>query len=288
MKYIRLPNGKEIEFYSYAVTNALIVKFINTNFDDVKNFFGTSTIQYIEILDKNKKVIEQKDLGGMKRTTINIENGTVQTYEQKLIEDAHDEVITAIIGQDENGNDITEEKTIHHDAVYETISKDVPVEFIVAVLERPSFEEQINEIKEQTGIIDVTTLDLNGWKDYKQEENKKALKDFLDSATVEFNGKQYGVAEEDQNEMALNLTQYKLMKNAGLDVSLEWHSKKEECEIFTEEEFNTLSIKIISFVYPYMSQMQSYKKAIYSCNSVDEVKAINIIYSFEEDDAEEV
>ena len=36
---------------------------------------------------------------------------------------------------------------------------------------------------------------------FRQEENKGALARFLESSSVEFNGKLYGVTETDQNEM---------------------------------------------------------------------------------------
>lgn len=123
-----------------------------------------------------------------------------------------------------------------------SVVKDIPVEFIVAVLERPSAEEQINEMKQYIGVVDEASLDLNGWKDHKQELNKEALKDFLSTATVKFNDKEYGVTEDDQNEMSLNYMQYQVSKQAGIEEKLEWHAKKEKCVEFTEEDFLKLSI----------------------------------------------
>ena len=276
MKYIRLPNGNQIEFYDYAITNSLIVKFIDVDFNNIKSFFGTSTIQYIEILDENKNVVEQKELGGMSRTSIYLEKGLIKKHEKKLISEAYDETIPVVVETDTN---ITEKQVIHHDAVYEMTTIDVPVEFTVAILEHPSFEAQINEVKNQIGVIDVTTLDLDGWKNYRQEENKKLFSEFLADSSVEFNGKQYGVTEEDQNEMSLNYMQYQISKQAGKETVLEWHAKKEKCVVFTESDFLTLSLIIKSFVYPYMNKMQEYKEKIFSCKSIDEVKTINIKYS---------
>lgn len=279
MKYIRLPNGNEIEFYNYAITNSLIVKFIDKDFNDVKGFFGSSTIQYIDILDEDKNIVEHKDLGGMRRTTVSIEQGIIIKNENKLISEAYDETIEVVVDQDEDGNDIMEEQIVHHDAVYDIISKEIPVEFIIVILERPSFEEQINELRTQTGIVDITTLDINGWKNYKQEENKKAFAEFLNDSYVEFNEKHYGVTEEDQTEMSLNYMQYNISKQAGLPSTLEWHAKKEKCVSFTESDFLQLSLIVKSFVYPYMNLMQEIKEQIYACKSIDEVKKIKIEYS---------
>lgn len=282
MNYIRLPNGNELEYYSYSITNSLIVKFLDKDFDTVKNFFSTYIIQYIDILDDDKNLIEHKDLAGMKRTSVSIEKGTIIKNEQKLISEAYEEIISVNIGQDEEGNDIFEDHTIHHDAVYDVISKEIPVEFIIAILEHPSFEEQINEVKEQTGIVDVASLDLDGWKNYKQEENKKSFADFLKNSYVEFNGKNYGVTEEDQTEMSLNYMQYNISKQAGQNSILEWHAKKEKCVPFTESDFLTLSLMVKSFVYPYMNRMQEYKEQIFACKSINEVKNIQISYFIEE------
>lgn len=113
----------------------------------------------------------------------------------------------------------------------------------------------------------------------KQEENKQKLADFLDKSYVEFNGKQYGVSEEDQTEMALNYMQYQISLNSDLSATLEWHAKKEACVKFTEEDFLTLTMLIKNFVYPYINLMQEYKEKIYACSSIDELNAIELNYS---------
>ena len=124
--------------------------------------------------------------------------------------------------------------------------------------------------------IDEMTLDE--YKLLRQEENKKLLDDFLKKKTVMYNGKEYGVSEEDQNEMALNLTQYQVLDSAGQNVSLEWHSKKAKCEIFTQEEFIELISIIKSYVYPYYQKMQDIKSAIFNCKNKFELSTIEIKY----------
>ena len=37
-KYLRLPNGNKIKFYTFAITNALIVKFIDADVKELKPF----------------------------------------------------------------------------------------------------------------------------------------------------------------------------------------------------------------------------------------------------------
>lgn len=124
----------------------------------------------------------------------------------------------------------------------------------------------------------INDMTLDEYKMYRQEENKMALADFLRTQTVTFNGKEYGVSEEDQNEMALNLTQYQVLTASGQDVSLEWHSKKEKCEKFTQEEFIKLIAMIKAFVYPYYQKMQDIKTDIFNSKNKFELSVIEIKY----------
>ena len=62
---------------------------------------------------------------------------------------------------------------------------------------------------------------------FRQEENKGALSRFLENSTVEFNGKQYGVTEADQNEMQAMIMQYLILTIAGVKTDLQWHAKHE-------------------------------------------------------------
>lgn len=124
----------------------------------------------------------------------------------------------------------------------------------------------------------INDMTLDEYKMCRQEENKMALVDFLRTQTVTFNGKEYGVSEEDQNEMALNLTQYQVLTASGQDVSLEWHSKKAKCEEFTQEEFIELIAMIKAFVYPYYQKMQDIKTDIFNSKNKFELSSIEIKY----------
>lgn len=61
-KYIRLPNGNKIKYYSFAITNALIVKFIDTDVNAIKDFFGVSIIDYMDITNENDDILESHNL----------------------------------------------------------------------------------------------------------------------------------------------------------------------------------------------------------------------------------
>lgn len=150
---------------------------------------------------------------------------------------------------------------------------------LIVSLTRANIIEQVQRLDEKVNqVVDINTLSLDEYKNYLQEKNKTALAEFLASQNVEFNGKPYGVSEEDQNEMALNFMQYQALTQAGQEVTLEWHSKKSACETFTAEEFVQLTAMIKAFVYPYFQQMNVIKQQIFSSTSKEELDKIEIKY----------
>lgn len=150
---------------------------------------------------------------------------------------------------------------------------------LIVSLTRANIVEQVQRLDEKVNqIVDINTLTIDEYKNYLQEKNKTALAEFLASQSVEFNGKPYGVSEEDQNEMALNFMQYQALTTAGQQVTLEWHSKKSACETFTAEEFVQLTAKIKAFIYPYFQQMNVIKAQIFSSTSREELDKIEIKY----------
>lgn len=113
----------------------------------------------------------------------------------------------------------------------------------------------------------------------RQEENKSSLAAWLAAHPLTWSdGKQYGVEEQDQNEMALNLMQYQAAVLAGQDAPLEWHAQKEACRTFEQEEYLGLSMAISAYVYPYRRYQEQVKEAIYSAKTVEEVQAVVIDY----------
>lgn len=114
----------------------------------------------------------------------------------------------------------------------------------------------------------------------RQEENKSSLAAWLAAHPLTWSdGKQYGVEEQDQNEMALNLMQYQAAVLAGQDAPLEWHAQKEACRTFEQEEYLGLSMAISAYVYPYRRYQEKVKEAIYSAKTVEEVQAVVIDYA---------
>lgn len=121
---------------------------------------------------------------------------------------------------------------------------------------------------------------LEETQNMKQEENKAAFAAYLASHPLTWvNGKQYGVTEQDQSEIALNLNQYQIAVQAGIDTpTLEWHAQHEECQPWDVETLMALSLAISKTVYPIYHKMQQYKTAIFSCTTIEEVEAIELQY----------
>lgn len=116
-------------------------------------------------------------------------------------------------------------------------------------------------------------------KSQRQGVNKEALARYLSSHPLIWSdGQTYGVTEEDQNELALNLMQYQVATQAGQAATLEWHAQKQECRVFTLEEYTALSLAIATYVYPYRRYQEQIKAAIYASKTVDEVNSIAIDY----------
>lgn len=95
-------------------------------------------------------------------------------------------------------------------------------------------------------------VNLDALRAAKQEVNKQALADWLAAHPLTWtDGKVYGVTEQDQTEMAINLAQYQLAAAAGQPTVLEWHAQKQQCHTFTIEQYTELSLAIAAYVYPY-------------------------------------
>lgn len=113
----------------------------------------------------------------------------------------------------------------------------------------------------------------------KQNENNGLLATYLKDHPIQWkDGKYYGVTQQDQSEISLNLMQYQLAATAGFSTSLEWHALHEQCRTFTVEELSELALSISAYVYPLVRYNQSIKTIIYGTTTVEELNKIIIDY----------
>ena len=171
--------------------------------------------------------------------------------------------------------------------VTETVLSDVTMPYTEA-------NYAIAQSEAYQGKITVTDIPdprpLSEIQSARQEENKAALAAWLAEHPLTWtDGKRYGVEEQDQNELALNLMQYQVNKAAGQPAVLEWHAQKEECRAFEEAEYTALSMAISAYVYPYRRYQEAVKAAIYAAETTEAVEAVVIDYAgviVEEGDAD--
>ena len=124
------------------------------------------------------------------------------------------------------------------------------------------------------------SVDLAAVQQARQTENKAALAAWLAAHPLQWtDGRTYGVTEEDQQEMALNLMQYQVSVQAGQPAVLEWHAQKESCRTFEQSEYVALSLAIADYVYPYLRYQESVKEQIYQAETAQEVSNVKIDYA---------
>lgn len=124
------------------------------------------------------------------------------------------------------------------------------------------------------------TTDLNQVKYDKQEKNKMLFAEYLATHPLTWiDGKEYGITQEDQSEISLNINQYQAAVAAKVEnPTLEWHARHEECQPWALEQLVALSLAISEAVYPKYHQMQEYKTQIFGAKTIDELAAIELNY----------
>lgn len=148
------------------------------------------------------------------------------------------------------------------------------------------FEEIPSDVIPGLYMLDTETNELvyrytlEEAKMLKQEENKVLFAEYLESHPLTWvDGKEYGVTEADQSEISLNINQYQIAVQAGVDApTLEWHARHEECKPWTLENLSALSLAISNVVYPLYHKMQQFKTAIFNSNSIEELAEIKLNY----------
>ena len=91
-------------------------------------------------------------------------------------------------------------------------------------------------------------------------------------------GEYYTVTQEKQAQLTQLLMLYSISVQAGGEMQLTWNSTGGICEEWTYEQLSTLSFQIAGYVLPRVKKQQQLEVEINSCNTEEEVGAIEIEY----------
>jgi len=282
-KFIRLPNGTKMECYDCIVNSMTCeIKFINESLEKVKSFIGKEIIDYIDILDKNGKIIKTHDIYAKRQTCI-FEETTIKESETRVIKEAYDEVIPEIIDE-ETGEVLEPEQTIHYPEETETIFKDIPVEMITVIMDKPSIKEEIVNLKQVVGIVNPNCMTLEEFKDYYISLSNSKLASYLAEHPLVSNCHNntlgtYNITKDKQDLMTSNYITYTIKKATNPNTILTWNESGEECEVWKEEEYLQLIVEIEAIVKPLVSKQQSLEKEIVNATSLEMIKSIELDYS---------
>lgn len=268
-KYVRLQNGKKMEIYDYAITNACILKFINTDIDTVKGFLGTDMIDAIDIVDKNDVLIANHVLN-MKRKTILFENTTITEYEDRVVKDAYDETVKTT--DFDTGEE--KEEVIHHEAVVEQVAKKVPVELITAILEKPSFEEELDVVKSTVGIVNTNNMTLDEFKTYYKGVIGKACTAAIEGGVdveTSFGKQHFSYTIEDQSNIK-DLIITGIISDYVLP--LPYHADGHLCDTYQPEDILKIYMALSSNKTYHTTYCNILNAMIAEAKDMDSVKAI--------------
>lgn len=170
------------------------------------------------------------------------------------------------------------------DGYYDSNS-DGYISTFVITLEVPDLATQVFDIakKLNTG-IDYNEATLDEFKNYRINQSKNALADFLDthpllSSAHNNTAAYYSVTKEKQDLMTQQYLSYQIAKAVDPEHAvLTYNATGEVCEPWEEAEFLQLIMEVKAYVYPLVSYQQTAEKMIMECATKDEVSEIVIDY----------
>lgn len=278
IQYIRLPNGKMMEcFDCISNSTSCEIRFVNKTIDEIKNFIGTEIIDYVDILDSNEKIIKSYDIYAKRHECI-IQDTTIQEEIQRVINEAWEEVIPPVIDE-ETQEVIQPEQTIIHPEEIETVYKDIPVEMITVIMDKPTVKEEIDNLKQAVGIVNPNNMNLEEFKTYyKSLIGAKCTQAIYSGCDIDtsLGTKHFSyTAEDQQNIQDLFITILAAQEN----ISLPYHADGNYCEIFTGFDIITIFSVLSSNKIYQTTYCNILNRMIENQTSINGVK--DIVYGME-------
>lgn len=277
-QFIRLANGNKKETYAYMIgSDESTIQFVEQDFTDIKNFFGTEIIDYLDILDENDKLLDSFNIY-QKVISYTYTTDTITEYEQRLIQDAYDETVTET---DISGT--VKEKTIHHDAIYQDIPKYRTADLILVKLTKPSIQEEVDNIKSVVGIVNVNSMTLEEFRNYYKEQIGKQCTSAIENGLLietSFGKQRFSYTMEDQSNikdlvMTAELTDF--------DHPLPYHANGELCTLYpvmdilkiymslsSNKTYHTTYCNVLNAMIKEAKDIESIKKITYGMEITDE------------------
>ena len=155
-QFLRLANGNKKTIYVYMIgADESTIQFIDQEFSEIKEFFGTEIIDYLDIVDENDKLLDSFNVY-QKTVSFTCATDVITEYEKRLVQAEYDETIT----EKDETTDTIKETVVHHDAIYEDIPKYRTTELIIVKLAKPSIREEVESIKSVVGIVNTNSMTL--------------------------------------------------------------------------------------------------------------------------------
>ena len=271
--YLRLPNGKTIEFHDKIInTITCMFAFVDTDLTTIQDFFGEQIIDYVDVLNENNEIINNEKIYAKYSKAI-ISKKTIKEPIQRLVKDAYEEVIPAVVDP-ETSEIITPEQVINHDAVYETIYVDKEVQVTEVYLDKPSAESEIENIKSVVGIVNTNNMSVAEFKNYYKtligNECTKAIEAGLDVDTS-LGTKHFSYTIEDQSNIK---DLYNLITSSEELLDLPYHADSEYCTIFKGSDIVNAYLSLSSNKLYHTTYCNILNRMIDSKKSINTIKEI--------------
>lgn len=276
---LRLPNGTTKNMYVYLIgEDESTIQFIDQDYADIKQFFGTEIIDYIDIVDEDNKLLDSFNIY-QKVSSIICTTDVVTEYEPRLVQEAYDETVT---DKNEETDTITE-TVIHHDAIYQDVAKYRTTDVIIVKLAKPSIREEVENIKSVVGIVNTNSMSLEEFRDYYKEQIGKQCTAAIESGlAIETSlGKQhFSYTIKDQSNMKDLVMTAEL---TDFTLPLPYHANGELCALYqptdilkiymslsANKTYHTTYCNVLNAMIKDAKDIESIKKITYGMEITDE------------------
>lgn len=140
-------NNKTINFYDYYLTNSCVIKFVDSDVNVIKDFFGTDILTGMEELNAKGEVIRTETFY-LKLRRVALESVELVEEVKRVTKEAWDEKIFG-----ENGQPVIDQQTeqqliVHHPEEFFIVQNKIPAEMVTVYLEAPNINEEVLYIKD--------------------------------------------------------------------------------------------------------------------------------------------